>query len=1273
MTERHFLAGLVFRLLRPEHAAAGTLDDRAVTLNFRDRAERIPLRYISSLDLSHDLARSTLTLHHTAGTAILSGLAPAEAAQLSASILAARDRWWVQTLTAERDTLTALDRILDSFETPHLFITAKHLRRIDAAARACLGNLAGEIPDTLRRSPLFAAIDRLRVFLDDPAKTRRTVNADYVRQEMHAARTLLDTIESQPLTPEQRTAVVTDERSNLVIASAGSGKTSVIVAKAAWLIQRRGYDPADLLLLAFAREARAEMQQRIESRMGASAPRETTVSTFHSLGMTIMGEVEGRVPSLARTADDPKAFTDLLKDIVSDLLSDPVHARNLLAWLQNRHTPYRGEHDFESLGDYYAYIRQYDLRSLKGERVRSFEECEIANFLYLNGVPYEYEPAYEHDTATSKRRQYRPDFLLPGPRAYIEHFALDMKGRTPPFIDRDRYIAERAWKRDLHARHGTLLIETYSHQHRNGILHRVLANHLSALGVTLRPIPPETVFETLEEQGRIAPFLRLASVFLHHVKSAGLTYAELSRRADKARGRERAHAFIDIFRPINDAYHRTMHELDQIDYNDMIHRAADYVETGKYRSPFKYVLIDEFQDISPARARLVKALVNQSPDNRLFAVGDDWQAISRYAGSDISIIRDFEKHFGDHEQLRLETTFRCPDRLAALATDFILKNPAQIPKTVRSTRKADGPCVHIGLAANPGIPLVVEALDRIHEHARDADEKPTVLVIARYNHLLQPLKPLQKRHPDLQVALKTVHSSKGLEADYVVLVGLNAGKYAFPTEIVDDPLLDLVLATPETQSHAEERRLFYVALTRAKRRIYLVCDGPQPSTFATELVHGDYDVALFGRPPAPDVACPACTGGKLQARKRPGANETFYSCTNYPYCEHTQPSCPECTTGLPSRTDQGIHCPNCGHELAACPRCPGWLRERTGPKQSFLGCVNYPVCKHTQPLDNPAQPAPATPAPEPRPAAAPTSAPIAETPAASPSAPLQPKSPTPPAPVPPPAEARSPQPAVSEPTAPPPVRRNSTPPKTPSTRDRPQPPLRIGDSVHFLGAGRSLDGHLLEHRNKNGRAAVIDTQDRVWRVLDVEMAPAPELPRRNVIITPANEARAGLRVGDTVSIRTEIGPRQGRIVKFNRKRAHVECGDDIWNAPYVGIKPTTADRTEKNRERLHAVATAARALMDRHGLDDWTLAFAESRTLLGQCNHPQRLIRLSLEHALDSKAHSIRDTVLHEIAHAIAGPDAKHGPAWKEIAARIGATPRASKHEPPDTSHGTAI
>ena len=234
-----------------------------------------------------------------------------------------------------------------------------------------------------------------------------------------------DRIETRPLTDEQRRSVVVNEDRNLVIAAAGSGKTSVIVAKAGWLLQKSYRPPSELLLLAFASDAQKEMQQRIRDRLGEETSNKLTVRTFHSLGMSIIGEVEDRRPTLAKVATDDKALRKLLKDIIAELLDDSELSEVMVTWFQEHFTPYKSEYEFKTQGEYWDYIRANEIRSLKGDKVKSFEECEIANFLYLNGVPYEYEHRYEYDTATSERRQYQPDFYLSEAGIYIEHFALN--------------------------------------------------------------------------------------------------------------------------------------------------------------------------------------------------------------------------------------------------------------------------------------------------------------------------------------------------------------------------------------------------------------------------------------------------------------------------------------------------------------------------------------------------------------------------------------------------------------------------------------------------------------------------------------------------------------------------------------------------------------------------------------------------------------------------------------------------------------------------------
>ena len=370
-----------------------------------------------------------------------------------------------------------------------------------------------------------------------------------------------------------------------------------------------------------------------------------------------------------------------------------------------------------------------------------------------------------------------------------------------------------------------------------------------------------------------------------------------------------------------------------------------------------YILVDEFQDISPGRARLLQALLDRSPGAQLFAVGDDWQAIYRFGGSDIAVMREFGDRFGDFERVDLETTFRCSERIAAVATDFVLRNPAQIRKTVRATRKSDGPAVHVGLPGDDGLSLLKEALDRIAEDAGRHDGTSEVLLLGRYRHL-QPLNlgSLAKQYPGLRFTYMTVHRAKGLEADYAVVLGLCAGKFGFPVEIADDPLLDLVMAAPEGHPNAEERRLLYVALTRARRQVFLLAEGGSPSTFVTELIDGGYDVSVFGRPPEGDVACPQCKEGRLERRENARDGNVFYGCSNWPWCEHTGRPCPKCGTGLLVGSGGRVPLPRLRRVDRGVPGLRRVAGDKDGKVRAFPGLLELPGLRpHTQFAETPSR------------------------------------------------------------------------------------------------------------------------------------------------------------------------------------------------------------------------------------------------------------------------------------------------------------------------------
>ena len=949
---RSGLAKILFAALRPQQAKAVTVNENELELEYRFRSLGISLGKITSAEINTGWFWSRTQLRYDRKEAVVSGLSPKDTQVFVKALEVARIHWWRRTLASQIGILQSVYDRLAQLADPPAYLRLSTFNALRHDAESIAGQFTTHWPNTLSDTPEIQRFRTILDFLQDPEHFRMKANATFIANELDRSQELFDRIEKRPLTEEQRKAVVVDDDRNLVIAAAGSGKTSVIAAKAGWLLHRGYRRPSELLLLAFARDARQEMEERILKRLGGDIAQDITVSTFHSLGLEIIGKVEGQRPAIARVAQDDRAFIHQLKGIVSDLIADDEISETVLAWFREQFAPYRSPHEFKTWGEYYDYIRRYEIRSLKGELVKSFEECEIANFLYLNGIDYEYERLYEHETGTADKGPYRPDFYLPSPDIWIEHFGINAEGKTAPYIPQEEYLEQMEWKKELHQSQGTTLIETFSHECAAGTLLGNLEKKLLANDVPLSPLPPTETFTALEEQGWIDPFIRLVATFLQHFKAAQFSFKQVMQRAATMKDRARARAFLAVFKPIFERYQAMLEQSKEIDFHDMIARAAAHVEAGRYQSPFGYLLVDEFQDISPDRARLLKALLEQSPGTQLFAVGDDWQAIFRFAGSDISIMREFSQHFGEGVRLSLETTFRCVDRIAAVATEFILRNPAQISKTVRSIHNAKDPRVHVGLPGAQKLSLLKEALDRIAEDATRYDEPSSVLLLGRYNHLRpQNLSSLKKQYPRLQFTYKTVHGSKGLEADYVVVLGLCVAKYGFPTEITDDPLLDLVLGTPEAHPNAEERRLLYVAITRARRQTFLLASGGPPSSFITELTGDDYDTTVFGRLPERDVSCPLCVEGRLLQRENKKNGSIFYSCSNFPYCEHRQPPCPVCKEGLLVRDQEKYKCRDCGQSIEVCPECGGWLQTRMGRYGRFLGCTNYPTCRFTRKID----------------------------------------------------------------------------------------------------------------------------------------------------------------------------------------------------------------------------------------------------------------------------------------------------------------------------------
>ena len=784
------------------------------------------------------------------------------------------------------------------------------------------------------------ALDSLRALEDaaDFERARADANRRFVSAAIPAVSDAMEASFAFKPTDEQAKAIATDEETTLVLAGAGTGKTGVITGKVAHLVHNCGVLPEQILVLAYNRKAASEIRTRIGDDLSGC-----DIRTFHAFGHAVISRVSS-APSISRMATDPPFRSQQFDRILDELFSNAADAPELANFVAYHSQPYHSPFDFDNLSDYRSYTRGIELRTLTGDQVKSCEELEIANFLALNGITAEYEAPYRVGTADPRHRQYQPDFYLPDYDIYIEHFALDTNDKPPPSWQ--RYSEGVSWKRSVHQKNGTRLLETYSWQHRDGSLLPELDRRLREHGVRFERTPVERLLANL--RNIIVSWLgQLLATFLSLVKTAGFTMSELRERAAALplSNALRSNAFLDLFERVWNRYEDLLDEENAVDFDDLINRATDIIETGRWASPFRYVLVDEFQDISAGRLALLKAL--KASGIAYFLVGDDWQSINRFAGSDVGLMTSCGDHLGFVSQRELSQTFRYGESIIGPSSTFIQRNPEQTRRTLKGqeTGADDGVTIIIATEQADG---AARALADIAARVPPQQET-SVLVLGRYRRSVNDVR-FRSPRPGIRVETSTIHSAKGREADYAVVLDLADGFSGFPAAKENDPLLNLVLSESSPFPNAEERRLFYVAMTRARRQVYLVADAARPSAFVRELRRGQPDIRRIGRFADDDAPpCPRC-GGRLVVSQTGKTRR----CTNHPLCEYRAPLCRECESGYIIVGGGQTKCSNssCAGEVRACPRCKiGVLQRRQGRHGEFWGCSEYhtePPCRYTR-------------------------------------------------------------------------------------------------------------------------------------------------------------------------------------------------------------------------------------------------------------------------------------------------------------------------------------
>ncbi|WP_245475392.1 UvrD-helicase domain-containing protein [Mesorhizobium sp. M1A.T.Ca.IN.004.03.1.1] len=828
------------------------------------------------------------------------------AVQLAADLYAFINSHLFDLVGSEADRLNEVDvRLRAITEHQRQYLAHADLARVIAAVP---GKAAAALSHPLFDPELMPAhlkgsLPSSFAFLTDPA-IRQRYNDEFVTAELARCRPFFDNLDGRSLSDQQREACIRLEDNNLLVASAGSGKSAALVGKVAYVIDKQLYHPEEILVLAFNKSAADELKGRISRQLGVDQEDlKCRVTTFHALGRGIIKETEGRPPQLADWVEHPAGEARVIEQIIDELLgSDPEFARlwiDLLVLHPKADIP---AEVFDTKADHERYLsvrRQKGLATigtLAGNYVKSLQEQTITNWLWLHSVEFEYERQIAVEDENGAILHVHPDFYYPASETIHEHLAINADGSSP-FAD---YVIHAESKLAAYRKAEMDVFQTTSAQASDGSLVAALEYELTKRTVPFERKSYSAIVQALEPVV-IKHYHKLIAVCIKHIRARHLALDMLLERAKSLHDHARATAFAQAVWTITEAYSRKLEEANRIDFDSMIANATRLVETGRFQSPYSLILADEFQDVSEPNANFIKALKHQKPFAKISAVGDDWQSIYRFAGSDITIFTQFEANFGASWQGRLEQTYRCNQLIAETAASFVQRNPAQLKKSVRSTRPAIARSIRVipiesdrgkldfGGACHRLLKRLDVFLGGISAQWRsDARQKLNVMVLWRYNQL-DPFKGSRPTFEHIDVAGLSFHRAKGLEADYTILLDVSEGDYGVPSKIEDDELLNLVMPRPEIFEYAEERRLFYVALTRASRGVFLLTNSEEPSRYIRELseIAGD-NLRFESINGEPLRQCPACRVGQIVER-RGRNNRRFFGCTQYPICDHTLP------------------------------------------------------------------------------------------------------------------------------------------------------------------------------------------------------------------------------------------------------------------------------------------------------------------------------------------------------------------------------------------------
>lgn len=715
--------------------------------------------------------------------------------------------------------------------------------------------------------------------INDKNKLLRKHNRKYVDNKLIKYKSYFDNMfndinKNIILDKSQREAIICDEDNLLVLSGAGSGKSTTISAKVKYLINVKNIKPDKICVITFTKKAKEELDYKINKIFNSNVD----IYTFHSLGLKI---IKYYYKNKDIDIIDEKGQYKIICDYIKNNLFKDKDKFSLFFEAFKNKTSFSEEYKlFDNYYDYhnYMYKRKYInsnttmdnyikeqakrrrnyLKTLNGEYCKSKEEVDIANFLYLNNIDYQYEKSYKK---LDNLKIYKPDFYIEQNNNYnyIEHFGIDKVNKTNNHYTKEEltnYLKNMKLKEKYHCdeKIEDLFIITYSKVLGKRNYLSVLKDSLIKKGYVLSKKDNNLVYERLKDTSEdryINNFVnRIVIPFISYFKRSNYKLDDFKNiKTDNDLLNKQIRVISDIY--LN--YESKLREKNLIDFEDMInisYKVMPYIKEKNLGVDYKYIIIDEYQDVSMQRFNLTKR-IEELFKSKIIAFGDDYQTIFGFSGSRIDLMTEFRNYLSDAKQIPIPNVYRNSQELIDVATKFINKNSKQIRKKLISNKRLINPIElyiyndsnYINTNINKSI-ILSNILDKIYL----SNNKSNVLLLERYNNDIDTIlnnnlfirknheNIIYKKHEDMKIDYLTIHKSKGLEYDNCILINAIDDKYGFPSKIEDEEIIKLLKPKIEENIfYPEERRLFYVAMTRTKNKLYILVPKSKTSSFIREI------------------------------------------------------------------------------------------------------------------------------------------------------------------------------------------------------------------------------------------------------------------------------------------------------------------------------------------------------------------------------------------------------------------------------------------------------